>query len=182
MHYCCLVFTETIPDKNKLDEIMNPFNDDKVYFDENGDELEKPNYKSFSWDWYEVGGRYNARIKMKLNESYKYLDERLNREYLSMVVSGYMKGSPFPFDEQECYSALGYLDGYLRVDGCKIKDILNIDDIQGFCLVSDSGDSSSREFYDGENFIDTEKQYEQKRVEMLEKYKDGFLTIVDIHD
>lgn len=99
-----------------------------------------------------------------------------------MVVSGYMKERTYLFEEQDCYCALGYRDGYLRVDGCKIKDILNIDDINGFCLVSDSGDSFSREFYDGKNFIDTEKQYEQKRAEMLEKYKDGFLTIVDIHD
>ena len=59
---------------------------------------------------------------------------------------------------------------------------ISLDMSKVILLLDDSGDSSSREFYDGKNFIDTEKQYEQKRSEMLEKYKDGFLTIGDIHD
>lgn len=183
MHYCCLVFTKSIPTLGKLNNLMRPFNCECVYFDEEGKELDKPNYKCFSWDWFEIGGRYNSLIKMKLDETYKYYGDRVGKKYISKVVSDYITYSRKEFkDEQDLYSALGYRDGYLRVDGCSINQILNKDDVNGYCLLSEDGDCSSREFYDGKNFIDTEEEYEKKRAEMFDKYKDGFLTIVDIHD
>ena len=43
---------------------MAPYNDETVYR-ENDDENTEIDYPEFTWDWYQIGGRYKAKLKLK---------------------------------------------------------------------------------------------------------------------
>lgn len=49
MHYCVHLLTKTLPTKDEIAEIMQPYNSEFVYGDSD-DEGEMINYPTFTWD------------------------------------------------------------------------------------------------------------------------------------
>ena len=79
MHYCALLITKEFPTEDKIDEIMRPYYYDNIEYDEKGN-LTSP-YPVFTWDWYQIGGRYNGKLKLKIDEN----DETYNWGFYDRV-------------------------------------------------------------------------------------------------
>ena len=68
MHYCVQLLTKELPSEEDIRKIMQPYNDDVVYGnDDEEDENVEIIRPVFTWDWYQIGGRYKARIKIATN-------------------------------------------------------------------------------------------------------------------
>jgi hypothetical protein len=195
MHYCVHLFTEKIPTDADIDRIMHPYNDDVVYADRYVDEeceVENKNWKIplFSWDYWEIGGRYHGKIKLKIDENdkeyrwrfYEFDNPREGRLFLSSAIRK-MKNdkSKGLFNEEDWFNFFGYDEGYLKVDGAKIKDIMNIDELGCFIFIDKNGKAFARSTWNGEGFDDDE-HFDEEYKATIEANKDCFLTILDIHD
>lgn len=70
MHYCVHLLTKELPTENQIAEILQPYNG--VEFWENIPEdmpYEEVEHLPFTWDWYQIGGRYQAQLKLKVDEN-----------------------------------------------------------------------------------------------------------------
>ena len=80
---------------------------------------------------------------------------------------------------EPCYlGALGYYDGYIRVDGCAVADCINLDEPASFYCLDADGHLLARETSEG----DTDEQYDEKVAEIVKKSQDFFVCKIDIHD
>lgn len=180
MHYCVHLITKAIPTKEEINKIMKPYNDDNI---------EDMSSIIFSWDYWIVGGRYCGRIKLKVDmedEEYrwKYYSSvpREGRLFLSTLLEEIRKNfSLYKNREEDWVGYLGIHDNYLYVDGARIKDIVNLEDLRCFICINVDGTVIARERWNGEDFI-TDQDFDKKYEEILEKSKDYFLTVLDIHD
>lgn len=185
MHYCLALFTQELPSKSKIDSIMRKYNCEEVYNDE-----ENIVYPQFTYDWYEIGGRYAGQIKLKVdedNEEYKWRygireprNGRLFWSYLLNELENFSNKS-FVYREEDYFSTMGYRDGYILVDGAKISDILNMDDIGCFTFIDSEGNAYSREWWNGSKFIKND-DFEERLKSVIDNSKDMYLTIIDYHD
>lgn len=193
MHYCIHLFTETLPNEKDIQRILEPYNSEKIYgFDEDGNEKKIIEYPAFTWDWWQIGGRYHGRLKLKIDENdevYRWQfysqEPREGRLFHSMLLRRIRERfTTWKRSEEDYFGYLGYLDKdpHIRVDGAKISDLINdFDDLGCFGFVDLDGKAYSRERWDGEQFIedtDFDKRYQEK----LKEYLDCFLTVIDIHD
>ena len=186
MHYCLMLFTKDCPSKNDIDNIMQKYNYDNVYSDDEK-EIE---YPQFTYDWYEIGGRYNGDIKLKVdkeNEIYKWQyfvrkkrNGRLFWSYLLSEMEEFSKKS-FMYNEENYFCSMGFRDGFLYVDGAKISDILNYEDLDCYTFIGIDGEAYSREWWNGKDFIQNE-DFEERLMNEKEKSKDLFITIIDYHN
>lgn len=197
MHYCCLLFTEKIPTHDEIDKIMKPFSDEEVYKDyeedDDGNPIgEKPNYPAFMWDYWLIGGRYNGLLKLKVdfdensqnNEKYKCLfcEDRNGVLFHSYLISEMQKDRPkWLYSEDKCYNAMGFIDGFLRVDGADIDDLLDFDKFECYCYVDLDGNGNSRNRWDGKDFIPN-PNFDAQLAEQKLKCQGKFVTVLDIHD
>jgi hypothetical protein len=156
-----------------------------------------------SWDSWIVGGRYGGLLKLRCSgadEKYKwnyYIDTprggRLFRcEFLEILLRTFRdRKAPitgfYSFNgiEDDFFIHSGMRDGYIYVDGCKISDLYNyedvIDRVYGF---SDDmfGKQSTRDHWDREiHFVDNQ-EYENELKAAFERNKYGYLTILDLHN
>lgn len=185
MHYCLALFTKELPSKLEIDRIMRKYDSEEVYKDE-----ENIVYPQFTYDWYEIGGRYAGQIKLKVDEDnkeykWKYIireprNGRLFWSYLLNELENFSKKS-FMYKEEDYFSTMGYRDGYILVDGAQISDILNMDEIECFTFIEHDGKAYSRSWWNGSDFVENE-DFEEKFDLVKEKSKDMFLTIIDYHD
>lgn len=76
---------------------------------------------------------------------------------------------------------MGSRDGFLYVDGAKIDDLLNFDNVNCFICIDSNENVIVRETWDGHNFIE-DKQFDEKLAKIKENSKGMFATILDIHD
>lgn len=67
MHYCVHLLTKELPTKDEIEKIVQPYNSEIVYGNSDG-EGKMINYPIFTWNWYEIGGRYKAALKLKVGE------------------------------------------------------------------------------------------------------------------
>ena len=191
MHYCIHIFTKELPSEDKIREIIQPYNDDSVYFDEDGHKKEElTEAPPFMWDYFVIGGRYHGALKLVMRDN----DEEYQWEYYSRTPrEGRLFHSTLLKEIRESFVSykareedwLGYMSDstFLFVDGAKIKDIINLDDVGCYGYATDEGEAYSREQWDPSNheFINHD-DFDEKHQQMLEKYKDGFLTRIDVHD
>jgi hypothetical protein len=78
---------------------------------------------------------------------------------------------------------MGFRDGFLYVDGAKISDIINTNNISCFGFIDIDGELYVREEWDRKNskFIENinfDEEYKNK----LKEYSNYYLTVLDIHD
>lgn len=69
----------------------------------------------------------------------------------------------------------------LMCDGARIKDLKNINDLGCYCFIDMEGKALARDVWDGEQYIKIEDFDEQYKKE-LEANKDGYITVIDIHE
>lgn len=210
MHYCLLVFSENMLSERELEDKLMPFNEDRYYglvdYDENEEPIgELPPHPAFLWDWFEIGGRYNSILKWDFSKHYtqaKYpektsiwelsttISPRNNRLFLSTHLTDirnhyrnprayYVYGEAEA--EMKLFPMMGSRDGYLRVDACPVSELHDSYEKCGFCFVGIDGSASAREYWNGSNWVDNEN-FDDQLAEQFEKDKNGWVTVVDIHD
>lgn len=189
MHYCCFVFTKEFPTDDVLDKVLQPFNENKFYENEE----ENKEYPEFMWDWYKVGGRYSGRLKLEVREHdekyrWKFYENiprsnRLFRSQLIDTINKFKKNHKdgWMFNEEDIWNELGYSDGYIRVDACPVSDILEKENLSCYCFIDKDGNAHSMEHWNGkeyENHNDFDCVFEKA----LNNSKDCYLCVVDLHD
>ena len=178
MHYCCLVITNEFPADEILEKVLFPFRD--------GTENNPP----FTWDWYEVGGRYNGMLKLKIDDTDKkycwrtrYRDNprngRLFRSFLLTQIETLSDSSSVYF-EDEYFPSMGSREKFLFVDAGYIPDLLNFESIDCFCVIDKNGNAYSRERRKGKGVEENDKFCDQLKT-VKDSSKDCFACIVDLH-
>jgi len=194
MHYCIHVLTKEFPTEAMLEDIMAPYNENDYYrqaYDEEGNERDDIERPDILWDFWLIGGRYNGKIKLKVDEKddkYKwqyitsYADPRNGRLFWCAMLSTIKEYAPrYTLCEENCFNYLGYRDGYLRVDGAKISDTCNISELSCYAFINPDGTLCVREKWDGSNCIE-DPDFDIKYRQAVDDNSDGYLTVIDIHD
>lgn len=188
MHYCALLITKEFPTKETIERIMKPFSEEDFYKDEASETRERP---AFLWDWYQIGGRYNGRLKLKYGEentakynwSFYAREPRNGRQFWSYLLTKMydMGNRLFRPAEEDFFPTMGSLDGFLRVDGALIADILNIDDIGCYIYIDKDGNAYAREVWDGNEWHE-HPGFDEKLKQIIADSADCWATVIDIHD
>lgn len=185
MHYCLMLFTKEFPTKEKIDNMMKKYTWGNNH-SENHDE-----YPQFTYDWYQIGGRYNGNIKLKFvleDEKYRWQyyarEPRNGRLFWSFLLNDmqqHMKN--LLYDEGEYLCSMGANDGFLYVDGAWIVDIINFEEQDCYTFMTNEGEAYSREWWNGDDFISND-DFEEKLKAAKDKVQeeDQFVTIIDYHD
>lgn len=188
MHYACLVFTKEFPTDDILYKALAPFNEEDFY-DKDEETRVLP---EFLWDWFSVGGRYSGMVKLKIDEKDKKYEwgfyartPRCGRLFRSKILEKMFSMKKdcrgHYFNEEEFFAELGAYDGYIRVDGCPVADILDRDELSCYCFVDKDGNAYSRERWNGERF-EKHEDFQEVLKNTIENSMDCYLTVVDLHD
>ena len=193
MHYCIHVLTKEFPTMDMLEDIMIPYYEEEYYrqaYDEEGnkrDDIEEP---GILWDFWLIGGRYNGRIKLKIDESnneyqwqymMSYDKPRNGRLFWCAMLNKIKEYVPkHAAIEEEYFNYLGYREGYLRVDSAKISDTCNLSELSCYAFINPDGTLCVREEWNGSDFIE-DPDVDSKYRQAVDDNSDGYLTIIDIH-
>lgn len=194
MHFCITVITEQFPTDDVLEKKLAPFNDD-VYYGKFHDDEEPPEdvvRPQFLWDWWEVGGRFGGLLKLRVNnedEEYNWMfvakEPMAGRLFRSNMLEHINNEKRWFFrDEERAYLYIGRRDGYIRVDGCKVKDAIDLEDTvvnHGWGFIGRNGEAYSRKYWTGEEYVNDDL-YEEKVRAALKGTEDCYVCYVDIHD
>lgn len=193
MHYCVHLLTKELPSENKIAEIMKPYNSELVY--SSGNEEDKQiDYPVFTWDYYRIGGRYKAELKLKVDEegsanseyyNWGYYDrqDRNGRLFWSSLLST-LKENITPewmYHEEDWFMNMGFGDGHILVDGAKQSDVINIDKLGCYICILPDGSAIARDSWNGKAIVKDEK-FDEKYRQAITDNMDGFITVLDIHD
>lgn len=192
MHYCCLVITKQFPTDDVLKNIMAPFDEEKYYEEE--ERGENPNRPIILTDWWTVGGRYGGQFKLEIRDNdpeYKwefYSDEpmegRLFRSNAFIKIKELLRGRNYgwlTYHEKDFHQYMGLREGFLRVDGGRIRDLLNFDDVGCFCFIDADGNAFARERWNGHNF-EKDVSFDDMLKKTIMASRDYYACIVDLHD
>ena len=189
MHYCCYVITRVFPSDDAIGEMLEPFHEEH----EDRGEGERP---PFEWDWWEVGGRYNGKFKLKVDKDdeqvyqWKYAlptprAGRLFRSYaLEEGRAAALSTKPaFMYEEEKFLNSMGMREGFIYCDGAPMADIINIEEqaVECYCLVDADGAGYSREHWNGEDWV-VNDQFDEQCRKIVSERKDCYITVVDLHD
>lgn len=184
MHYCCLVFTNEFPTDRVIAEKMKPFDENDFY----NNEKEGDKYPAFLWDWYQIGGRYSAAVKMKRDmdsKDYKWgfyaNTPRNNRLFRSQLIDKFLKTTDDQFLVEEdilpyCYEDA--TDSY-RVDAAETHLVVNKEDLYGFNMIRVDGTGTTQEYWDGDKAIPN-ADYQNEVQKEYNKAK--YVCVIDMHD
>lgn len=194
MHFSIVVITKEFPTDDVLSKVLDPFDEETFYEKHEGENIKEEDYPIFLMDYWQVGGRYGGNIKLKIDyedQEYRwqfYAKEnqyRAGRLFRSKMCEGLDREKVyFEATEDVLRAYMGSADGYIRVDGCKVKDVIDfektvIDDSYSF--IGKDGEAYARTSWNGNDFIKDE-QYEEKVREAIKDVQDCYVTIVDCHD
>lgn len=186
MHYCALLFTKELPTKEEISEIIRPYNEEYFEYDETEEVI--GSYPVFHYDSYRIGGRYGGKLKLKIDYNDKYYDwefyskdGRNERLFYSKLLSELKSKFDFYFAEEYYYSYMGSRDGFIYVDGARVDDLLNFDDLSCYICIDANGNAIARETWDGHDFIKDE-QFDDKLAEVKKNSKGMFVTVLDFHN
>ena len=187
MHYKITLITKEFPTNYVIDEALNPYNEEDFWRDNDDNHKD---YPAILWDWYQVGGRYGGFFKLdieKTEEEYEweYVKERNGKVFRSYVFDKLYEVCPenkkWLISEHEFYNHLGYQDGYLRVDGGKIADMMEFDITQTFGIIDKNGTAYARQVWNGSKWEKNEN-FDDKAKAILADSKDCYICTIDIHD
>ena len=184
MHICVYLFTKNLPSDNDIDKILAPYNE----------HTEQDKCQELRWDSWTVSGRYSGLLKLKINENdekYKwgfYVDQpragRLFRnqfiEHLIDFCKNTKKSMQYGFfgfnnTEAQFFNYSGFRDGYINVDGCKISELYNYDDVltRGYGFIDIP--------FDQDMTRDRCEDYDSELKTAFERNRDNYVTILDFH-
>lgn len=191
MHYCVLVYTNEFPLDGVIGKALEPYRYKKGGYE---DGEQRP---LFTWDWWQVGGRYGGKFKLDISDSaqkekYKILEYARHRRSGTIFRNAYLEETTYGiFDpergklEEECaIQYCGMRDGYIYVDGAWANDIKNMMDEADNCwaVIDTDGSAVAREHWDGADWIDDDKFSDKAKAIAVKNRADTFVTVVDIHD
>lgn len=185
MHYCALLFTKEFPTEEEISEIMRPYDEEYFEYDETGEAI--GGLPVFQYDYYSIGGRYGGKLKLKVDYNDKnynwggYNKGRNKRLFYSKMLSVMKQKLGIFFDEEDYFPYMGFRDGYIYVDGARVDDLLNFDDLSCYICIDADGNAIARETWDGHDFIKDE-QFDDKLAEIKKNSKGMFVTVLDLHD
>lgn len=193
MHYCVHLLTKELPSENKIAEIMKPYNSELVYSSDD-EEDKQIDYPVFTWDYYLIGGRYKAELKLKVDKegsanseyyNWGYYDrqDRNGRLFWSSLLST-LKENITPewmYHEEDWFMNMGFGDGHILVDGAKQSDVINIDKLGCYICILPDGSAIARDSWNGKAIVKDEK-FDEKYKQAIANNMDGFITVLDIHD
>lgn len=96
MHYCLLLITKEIPSENRFSEILEPYDEENLECDKTGKIISFP---TFTYDWWEIGGRYSGKLKLKIDDCYSSTETSDGFLY----VDGAKIDKLLNFDEINCF-------------------------------------------------------------------------------
>jgi hypothetical protein len=141
----------------------------------------------FSWDWYQIGGRYGGKLKIKFNpdenEDKWYCGSHHDRNY-KYFISNKLKEmkSKMPcldYDELESMFYMGLRENVLYVDGAYYKDIYNFDITNTCFVINNDKTLYSRDLWKNDEWV-TDEEFDDK-VKKID-LKNKFITVIDLHD
>ena len=167
---------------------MQPFSWKEYHNRKNENENEP--YPVFTWDWYQVGGRYNSFFELDMDKTedkyqWKYSKDRVNVVFRSFLFDKMYTvcdaNKKWLVDEWMFYPCLGSKDGILRVDGGLISDMKEFDITSCFIIIDVDSNAYARSSWNGNEFIEN-KDFDNIAKAILEVSKDYYIVTVDIHD
>ena len=92
MHCCLLLITREMHSENRISEILKLYDEENLECDETGEIISFP---IFTYDWWEIGGRYSGKLKLKIDDC------------CPVTKIAYMNGARIDnlinFDEIDCF-------------------------------------------------------------------------------
>ena len=185
MHYPVYIFTKEFPTDEIIEKALAPYKDRAAYGN-----------PDISWDYYRIGGRYGGFLKIeckKDDDYYKWMCFTLENKAGRLFRSGFLeycnkefeKSIP-GYDEVYMFLYCGYRDGYIYADGARIADLINQEEVlgKGYSFIDTSnGEASSREYICAHHGTYVKNQeYSAELKAAMERNKDGYLTVMDLHD
>lgn len=170
MHYKGHLVTKKIPTENEISEILEKYRED----------LDK--IQEFAWDWYQIGGRYGGKIKIKFdykNEDDMFLFKKRNHKYFISNILDETEEKGKPYEELDYLMYMGMYDNLLYVDGGYYNDMIDFEIDNCYLVIDDNETLYVREKWNGEDFI-KQNDFDDK-VKKID-LKDKFITIIDFHD
>lgn len=184
MHYCIKLFTKQFPTDGVIVDYLLPYNENDFYMNED----ENKEYPQLLWDWWSLGGRYSGKLKLDVtnedgDKEWFYMKDRVNVFYRSKLMESLKKNERF-FEESDYYTELGYYEGYLRVDGAKISDLIlgSIDEPNCFGFIRSDGTAYARDYYTENNGFVDNNDFDEVYKEYVKTHQDEYVVIIDIHD
>lgn len=92
MHYCLLLITKEMPSEDRISEILKPYDEEDLECNKNGEVISFP---IFTYDWWEIGGRYARKLKIKIDNCYPVTK--------ITYVNGARIDDLINFDEIDCF-------------------------------------------------------------------------------
>ena len=172
MHFKGHLVTKKLPTNDEISKILEKYRED---LDEE---------QEFSWDWYEIGGRYGGKIKINFNpddneEEWYCFQDRNNKYFISQAINELKEKIKPYYDEIEWLKYMGLREKVLYVDGAFYKDMINFDLSDCFVVIDDKETLYVRQKWNGDDWITNEKfNDEVSKIDL----KDKFITIIDFHD
>lgn len=189
MHYCALLVTNELPNDNKIAEIMDKYNSENLEYDEKSDKL-IGEYPVFTWDWYQIGGRYAGSLKLKVDmgdDKYRWgfysrepREGKLFHSYILREMKRFANNS-FMYSEEKYFSSMGFQDDFLYVDGALSDDLLNLETLDCYICIDSDGLAIARESWNGTTFV-KDINYDEKFHKILNSCTGKYITVLDIHD
>jgi hypothetical protein len=166
MHYKGYLITDKLPTKDVIKEKLQKYHIDYT--------IKKP----FEYDYYEIGGRFGGKIKIKFNpeenEDDYYLSRHRNNKYFISNMLNILRYH----DELELLMYMGLRDNILYVDGGYYEDIIDFK-LDDCCVVITENKIILSEFWDGNHWINNEKQFNKEIAKLSLNSK--FITVIDFH-
>ena len=167
MHYKGYIITKKIPTDDEIQEILEPYNENKY------EDLE------FAWDWFQIGGRYGGKIKINYEEKEFFYFKQRNYKYFIINILSKIQENMRYYEELDYLKYMGLKDNILYVDGAYYSDIVDFDITNCYFVIDTDRTLYSRELWKNETFItDCEFDDKVKKIDL----KDKFITVVDLHD
>ena len=194
MHFCLFLYTHEFPTDDVIGNALKPYYEGDYYKREDDDPRPRP---PILWDWFQVGGRYGGKLKLKVmfegSDKYEFNWypelRRAGRVFRHRLLERVAVERRFCHDKGKveetdslCY--MGIRDHVLYVDGAWIPDLVNLDEIadQTYCVIDADGTASARETYNGEEWI-RDEHFDDKLRQIAEKNRgDCYLTVIDLHE
>ena len=191
MHYCIRILTKEFPTDKVIENVLQPFYWDNIPEEEDRDKDFV--FPAFTWDWWQVGGRYNGALKLRYdrnadNDKYRWMfyekTPRAGRLFRSRLLEDILEMSKYGYNKEEDYFlSMGGRDDYLYVDGAYVDDLINFEEECDACFgfIDLDGKAYVRSYWNGNEFIDNEKFDDQVK-EICKDRKGCYVVVVDVHD
>lgn len=188
MHYKAHLITREFPTNDVIDKIMQSFSWEEYHNRKKENENEP--YPVFTWDWYQVGGRYNSFFELDMEKTedkyqWNYIKDRVNVVFRSFLFDKMYDlcddRKKWLISEYNFYPCLGSNNGILRVDGGLISDMKDFDITSCFIIIDVDGYAYARTSWNGNEHIEN-KDFDNIAKDILEFSKDYYIVTVDIHD